>query len=153
MRIAAFGPAFLPLLAAWVLSSRAGTSRRGRWMVAAIDVLALLLAALLWNAGLGADLFSLFLSACVLGALTFAAVSPEQDIESLGLLHLGASLSIVAASTRELSWSVPAILLFGILVRQTRERRTRVLRSFRGVRPRETRRRCGGAPRRRPRGA
>jgi hypothetical protein len=91
-------------------------------MVAAIDVLALLLAALLWNAWLGADLFSLFLGACVLGALTFAAVSPEQDIESLGLLHLGASLSIVAVSTRELSWSVPAILLFGILVRKTRER-------------------------------
>jgi len=86
MRIAAFGPAFLPLLAAWVLSSRAGASRRGRGMVAAIDVLALLLTALLWNAWLGADLFSLFLSACVLGALTFAAVSPEQDIESLGLL-------------------------------------------------------------------
>lgn len=122
MRIAAFGPAFLPLLAAWVLSSRAGASRWGRGMVAAIDALALLLTMLLWNDGLGADLFSLFLGACVLGALTFAAVSPEQDIESLGLLHLGASLSIVAVSTRELSWSVPAILLFGILVQKTRER-------------------------------
>ena len=122
MRIAAFGPAFLPLLAAWVLSSRAGASRRGRGMVAAIDVLALLLTALLWNAGLGADLFSLFLGACVLGALTFAALTPEQDIESLCRLHLGASLSIVAVSTRELSWSVPAILLFGILVRQTKGR-------------------------------
>ncbi len=122
MRIAAFGPAILPLLAAWVLSCRAGASRRGRGMVAAVDALALLLTVLLWNAVLGADLFSLFLGASVLGALTFAAVSPEQDIESLCRLHLGASLSIVAVSTGELSWSVLAILLFGILLRQTRER-------------------------------
>ena len=122
MRIAAYGPAILPLLAAWVLSSRAGASRRGRGMVAAFDALALLLTALLWNAGPGADLFSLFLGASVLGALTFAAVSPEQDIESLCRLHLGASLSVVAVSSGKLWWSVPAILLFGILVRRTRER-------------------------------
>jgi len=122
MRVAAYGPAILPLLAAWVLSSRAGASRRGRGMVAALDALALLLTALLWNAGPGADLFSLFLGASVLGALTFAAVSPEQDIESLCRLHLGASLSVVAVSSGKLWWSVPAILLFGILVRRTRER-------------------------------
>jgi hypothetical protein len=122
MRLVAFGPAILPLLAAWILSSRAGAGRWGRGIVSGIDALALLLTTLLWNAGLGADLFSLFLGASVVGALTFAAVSPEQDIESLCRLHLGASLSIVAVSTRELLWSVPAFLLFGILLRQTRER-------------------------------
>jgi len=122
MRIASFGPAVLPLLAAWVLSSRAGASGWGRGMVGGIDALALLLMALLWNADPGADLFRLFLGSCVLGTLTFAAASPEQDIESLCRLHLGASLAIVAVSTRELSWSVPAVLLFGILVLQTRER-------------------------------
>jgi len=122
MRIVAFGSAILPLLAAWILSSRAGASRWARGMVGGIDALALLLTALLWNAGLGADLFSSFLGVCVLGALTFAALTPEPDIESLCRLHLGASLSIVAVSTRELLWSVPAVLLFGLLVRQTRER-------------------------------
>ena len=122
MRIAAFGPAILPLLAAWILSSRAGASRWGRGIVSGIDALALLLTALLWNAGLGPDLFSLFLGASVLGALTFAALTPEPDLESLCRLHLGASLSIVALSTRDLLWSVPAILFLGIVVRQTRER-------------------------------
>ena len=122
MRIVAFGPAILPLLAAWILFSRAGASRWGRRMVGGIDALALLLTALVWNAGLGADLFSLFLGASVLGALTFAALTPEPDIESLCRLHLGASLSIVAVSTTELLWSVPAVLLFGLLVRQMRER-------------------------------
>ncbi len=122
MRIVALGSAILPLLAAWILASRVGASPRGRGIVSGIDVLALLLTALLWNAGLGAGLFSSFLGVCVLGALTFAALTPEPDSESLCRLHLGASLSIVAVSTRELLWSVPAVLLFGLLVRQGRER-------------------------------
>ncbi|HLE68378.1 MAG TPA: hypothetical protein VJH87_01750, partial [Vicinamibacteria bacterium] len=122
MRIVAFGPAILPLLAAWILFSRAGASRWGRGMVGGFDALSLLLTALLWNAGLGADLFSLFLGASVLGALTFAALTPEPDIESLCRLHLGASLSIVAVSTTELLWSVPAVLLFGLVVRPMRDR-------------------------------
>jgi len=91
-------------------------------MVAPVDALALLSIVWLWHAGVGSDRFSLFLAASVLGALTFAALTSEREVESLGRLHLGVSLSIAAASTSELSWSVAAILLFGILVRQGRER-------------------------------
>ena len=122
MRIAAFGPAILPLIAGWILSSPRGASKWGRGIVGGIDAVALLLTAILWNNGLGSDRFGLFLCACVLGAMTLAALSPEEDIQSLCRLHLGASLSIVAVSTRELPWSVLAIVLFGVLVRETRER-------------------------------
>lgn len=122
MRIVLFVPAILPLLAAWILSSPRGASKWGRGIVGGIDVVALLLTATLWNNGLGSDRFSLFLCACVLGALTLATLTPEEDIESLCRLHLGASLSIVAVSTRGLPWSVLAIVLFGVLVRRTRER-------------------------------
>lgn len=128
MTLAALGPALFPLLAAWVLSSRAGTSRWGRAIAAAADVLALISAALLWNAGLArsgvldSDPFSLFLVSSVLVTLAFAAATPEQDVESLCRLHLGASLSIAAATTTDLLWSVPAILLFGMLVHHRRER-------------------------------
>jgi hypothetical protein len=92
-------------------------------MVAAIDAAALLLAALLWNAELGAELFGLFLGVCILGALVLAASTPEQDIESLSRLHLGASLSLVAVMTRELPWPLFAILLFGMLLRPPGARR------------------------------
>jgi len=128
MKFAALGPAVLPLLAAWVLSSRAGTSRFRRAIAAAADGLALISAALLWNAGLArsgaldSDPFSLFLASSVLVALAFAAVTPQQDVESLCRLHLGASLSIAAVTTTDLVWSVPAILLFGMIVRHGRER-------------------------------
>ena len=122
MRIALAIPAGLPLLAAWVLSSGAASSGWRRGTVAAIDVLALLATAWLWNAGVGSDLFVLFLAASVLSALAFAALTPERDVESLGRLHLAASVSIAALSANGLWWSVAAILLFGMLVRQSKER-------------------------------
>ncbi len=103
--------ALVPLLAAWVLSSR----RKGRWMVAALDALALLSAAVFWNAP-GANSFGLFLGASIFAVLTFAALSPEQDLDGLARLHLGASLSIVATTADNLWWSVPAVLLSGLLV-------------------------------------
>ncbi|HEY7698015.1 MAG TPA: hypothetical protein VIE88_06335 [Vicinamibacteria bacterium] len=127
MRVEALGPAIFPLLAAWVLSSRAGTGRWIKALAAAADALALVSVALLWNAGLprsgalDADPFSLFLASSVLAALAFATVAPRQDVDSLCHLHLGASLSIVAVSTRDLPWSVPAILVFGMFVRRGRE--------------------------------
>lgn len=128
MRFATLGPALLPLLAAWALSSRAGTSRFRRAGAAAADGLALISAALLWSAGLprsgalDSDPFSLFLASSVLVALAFAAVTPQQDVEFLCRLHLGASLSIVSVSTTDLVWSVPAIVLFGLIVRHERDR-------------------------------
>ncbi len=127
MRLACLGLAGLPLIAAWVLASRPGSTRWGRGVVGGIDALALLLTPVLWNAPLGPEVFGLFLGALVMAALAFAAVSPDQDLETLCRLHLGASLSIVAVSTRGLSWSVPAILLFGMLVRKRRERLFQVL--------------------------
>jgi hypothetical protein len=106
--------AFVPLLAAWVLSS----SRRGRGVVAALDALAFLSTAVFWNSP-NASSFGLFLSASIFAALTFAALSPEQDLDGLARLHLGASLSIVATTANSLSWSVPAILLSGLVVQPT----------------------------------
>jgi hypothetical protein len=122
MRFGLLVPAGLPLLAAWVLSSIGGVSGWRRGTVAAIDVLALLSTVWLWNAGVGPDRFGLFLAASVLGALIVAALSPERQVEILGRLHLGASVAIAAASTSELSWSVAAVLLFGIVVRQGNDR-------------------------------
>jgi hypothetical protein len=121
MSFVLFLPAGLPLLAAWVLSSRAAAGGWGRAMVAALDALALFSIAWLWN-GVDSDRFSLFLAASVLGALVVSALTPEREVEALARLHLGAGVAIAAASTSELSWSVTAILLFGILVRQGRDR-------------------------------
>jgi hypothetical protein len=70
----------------------------------------------LWNS----DPFSLFLVSCVLAPVAFAVTTPENDAGSLSRLHLGASLSIVAVSTRDLVWSGAAVLLFGLLFRRGR---------------------------------
>ncbi len=106
--------AFVPLLAAWVLSS----SRRGRGAVAALDALALLSTAVFWNDP-NANSFGLFLVASIFATLTFAALSREQDLDGLARLHLGASLSIVAATADNLWWSVPAVLLSGLVIQST----------------------------------
>jgi hypothetical protein len=87
-------------------------------MAAALDAFAWISLAFLWRS----DPFSLYLGSCVLAAVAFAAMSPEAEGDSLFRLHLGASLTIVAVSTSDPRWSVPAILFCGILVRRGRER-------------------------------
>lgn len=116
MKVEVVGLAFLPLLAAWVLSSRPGTSRAGRATAAAFDALGSIAPVFLWNS----DPFSLFLASCAFAPVAFAAMTFESDADPLCRLHLGASLSIVAVSTRHLIWSVSAILLFALLLRRGR---------------------------------
>ncbi len=84
-------------------------------MVAALDALALLSTAVLWNAP-GADFSGLFFAASIFATLAVRGASPEKDLDALARLHLGASLGIVAATADDLWWSVPAVLLFGLLV-------------------------------------
>jgi hypothetical protein len=111
--------ALLPLVAAWILSTRAAESRWGRRLVGGADILALLGTAFLWTSR-DADARGLFLAATVLGALVFAVLDSEPNADALCRLHLGASLALVASSTRELLWSVGAILLIGLLLRRER---------------------------------
>ncbi|HJS73522.1 MAG TPA: hypothetical protein VJ921_04495, partial [Vicinamibacteria bacterium] len=88
---------------------------------AALDALALLAAAILWNVP-GADWYGLFFCASILVAILFAALGAETDLEALARLHLGASLGIAAAGSSDPAWVVPAVLLFGALVQPTWKR-------------------------------
>jgi hypothetical protein len=109
--------AVVPLLAAWVLAS----SRRGRMIAASIDALAMLSTAIFWNAPYASS-FGLFLGASIFAALAFAALSPEQELDGLARLHLGASFALVAAAADDLWWSLPAVLLSGLVVQPSAKR-------------------------------
>ncbi|MGH9320501.1 MAG: hypothetical protein ACRD3V_11540 [Vicinamibacteria bacterium] len=98
-------------------------------LAAAASFLSLVAIFLLWGAGrvdrsgtFDFDPMSLFLCALVAGALLFASLAARGPAEPIGLLLLRGSLSIAAVSTRDLLWSVTAILLFTAVGRERREK-------------------------------
>jgi hypothetical protein len=112
VKAAAVLPAIVVFLPAVLLSARPG--RGSRIFAGTIDAGGLLLIVLLWSAP-GADPFRLFVGAMVLGAVLLATVVGEPDADSLGRLHLGGSLAVVAASTPNVIWPLSAVLLMALL--------------------------------------